>query len=436
MYFEGGKKMLVVSKCNIISNSNNYLTIYNTLHCNISRFAGPAKECVESIINSCNYKEINEFDPMVSFLKAKGYLISAQENENETILHKKEEVEENSGQLFLTIYVTEDCNFRCKYCPEVSRPNSITVQTQKHIIKFLNDVLPQYKTLVIAWFGGEPLLELETIISLSSKIKEICSKYKVIYSATITTNGYNLDSVKIEKLVRCNIFTYCISIDGIQEVHDFQRPLRSGDGTWQTIINNMIDIKDNVKSFLFRIIMRTNVTTAFLSSSQDYLRILEETFSNDKRFWFMWKKAEDWGNIEDENLKLLCSRSDFINFLKALNKSNIKNNVPLLPQSFRDSVCEGFIRNALVIFPEGRVSKCSRDVSPEITTLGMTSDLVCHPERFLSYKLSMRGRDTCVKCGNYYHCFGLGCPMENTECYLKGDYLRELIGAIPCECIY
>ena len=428
--------MLVTSKCNIISDTNGYLTIYNVLYGNVSRFAGRARDCVKSILSSCRCNEIDESDALTSFLKSKGYLVSNQENEDDAILRKKEDLEENSGQLFLTIYVTEDCNFQCKYCPEVSRPSTISVQTQKQILDFLDVVLPQYKTLVIAWFGGEPLLEVETIISLSKEIKKICFRHKVIYSATITTNGYELNSIMIEKLIKCNIFTYCVTIDGIEKVHDFQRPLKSGEGTWKTIIDNMIDIKNNVRSVLFRIILRTNVTTAFLDSSQDYLSIIEKTFSNDKRFWFMWKKAEDWGNIEDVNLQLLCSRSDFINFLKTLNKSNIKNNVPLLPQSFRDSVCEGFIRNALVIFPEGRVSKCSRDVSPEITTLGMTSDLVCHPERFLSYKLSMRGRDTCVKCGNYYHCFGLGCPMENTECYLKGDYLRELIGAIPCECIY
>lgn len=52
------------------------------------------------------------------------------------------------------------------------------------------------------WFGGEPLLEMNLIQSVSERLMEICRKNRKIYSAQITTNGYTLTEEIFSKLLK------------------------------------------------------------------------------------------------------------------------------------------------------------------------------------------------------------------------------------------
>ena len=55
--------------------------------------------------------------------------------------------------------------------PENTVPLYMDIKTSEKLLQFLDKVLYQFKRLVIAWFGGEPLLGDHIINSLSSEIK-------------------------------------------------------------------------------------------------------------------------------------------------------------------------------------------------------------------------------------------------------------------------
>ena len=420
------------SKCNIMCDDGQKLTVYNSLTGKISRFSENARrEVLEAFKVPTDNIMCNDF------LLKQGFLIDNSVDEDEIITKSVDKLIKNEEMLFLTIYPTEACNFRCKYCPENTVPLYMDIKTSEKLLQFLDKVLYQFKRLVIAWFGGEPLLGDHIINSLSSEIKKLCRKHNVIFSATMTTNGYFLNAAMIRKMLENNVFSYCISLDGMPEIHDQQRQLKNGNPTWKKIIENLIQIRDTVASRMFTIIIRTNVTSSICNCSNKFFKLLSEEFGADRRFLFMWKKAEDWGNIEEADKGLICSYSDFLSFLNAAKQFGMHNNILSRSLNVFDRICETSIQNALVVFPDGRISKCSRDVQPEITTLGTIDELLLRPEYYLEKNLQLLYKNNCSKCSNYYRCLGEGCPLEDNECRLDLVYTQNVLlsisdADIPC----
>ena len=75
-----------------------------------------------------------------------------------------------------SVVFTGGCNFRCPYCFEkdVLRPGKMTDSTVNDIYKFIEKEMSHLEAVNITWYGGEPLLEMETICTLSKRLIELC----------------------------------------------------------------------------------------------------------------------------------------------------------------------------------------------------------------------------------------------------------------------
>jgi len=65
------------------------------------------------------------------------------------------------------------------------------------------------------------------------------------YVPSITTNAYKLNFSTFNSLVNFGVTAYQITLDGPSEIHDQQRVLANGRGTFKTIWNNLLDIRDS-----------------------------------------------------------------------------------------------------------------------------------------------------------------------------------------------
>lgn len=76
----------------------------------------------------------------------------------------------DKSSLSLTIAPTSDCNFRCQYCFENSpEPIYMNDNTEDKLMQFIQ----QYKKinyLSITWYGGEPLMAFDRVISITKKL--------------------------------------------------------------------------------------------------------------------------------------------------------------------------------------------------------------------------------------------------------------------------
>ena len=109
--------------------------------------------------------------------------------ENEVNNYLKQIEDSNNEVLEFTILTHGDCNFRCKYCYEHFKNIGMSHETENAILKFAEKKLSSgnYRFFCIAWFGGEPLLGYKTIQRLSLEFLELCKRFKIIYSSSITT---------------------------------------------------------------------------------------------------------------------------------------------------------------------------------------------------------------------------------------------------------
>lgn len=225
-----------------------------------------------------------------------GFIVYKDTDENTLIKYRiMEQVMDSS--LHLILLPTEQCNFRCKYCYETFKKGKMSEIIQDSIVKYVRKNIHKHTGLYVSWFGGEPLEALDIIKRLSQEFQNICNVAKKPYSAGMTTNGYNLSLETFKKLYNLGVYNYQITIDGLKDENDQQRVLANGQGTFDTIINNLISIKNGTKYFNTSFIIRTNFTKRIYKKVEKFLDFYIRTFNDDARFNFYIHMASDWGEI-------------------------------------------------------------------------------------------------------------------------------------------
>jgi uncharacterized protein len=151
---------------------------------------------------------------------------------------------ERHRMLKASILLSYNCNFSCPYCfQRLSRARNgqgvMTDATFRAICEFFEDRLPQYRRLRTVWMGGEPLLYLSRIVSYAKRLEEICQSRGVELSNLIITNGYLLDDKALNAVEAMRNPFLQITIDGPPGAHDARRPLRTGAGSFERILENV-----------------------------------------------------------------------------------------------------------------------------------------------------------------------------------------------------
>ena len=335
---------------------------------------------------------------------------------------------------------TYNCNFRCSYCYEFF-PNIVMSESiQDDIFAYVEKMLVDYSALNISWFGGEPLLELDTIIRLSDKFQELCKREGKAYLADITTNGYLLTVDVFKKLLRCNVRTYQITIDGLQSTHDKYRHLVNGGATYNTIVSNLIDIKENIKSTMFQIVIRTNMTKTLSDTLNEHLSFIDKEFLHDFRFKHVCRIAFAYKNetIKDD----LLNTESLINSSFAYLPNNFINdsNREYFISSFKDfifgsaSVCYAGKTSSIVIDPLGKLMKCTVCLDDEKNIIGdiysgiQNDKFKCWIERPINLEVVR----LCSDCPIYPICLNVSCPYEHFSAFDRkksycGSRIRDIL---------
>ena len=139
----------------------------------------------------------------------------------------------------LHIFVlTNNCNFNCRYCQAQSENNNNYGYMTKDIALKAVDIALQSPAHLLSFEmqGGEPLLNFDVmkeIILYSEKkrgTKEI--------SYTITTNGSLLSEEILDFFEKYKV-SVSISLDGPRELHNYNRPMKNGQDSFEYIKGNV-----------------------------------------------------------------------------------------------------------------------------------------------------------------------------------------------------
>ncbi|MCL2821687.1 MAG: thioether cross-link-forming SCIFF peptide maturase [Firmicutes bacterium] len=170
-----------------------------------------------------------------------------------------------SGQVkALCLNITHKCNLKCAYCfaggggydgnygaeqadKSQNLSQHMTIEQSKAAVDFLIKKSGNRKNLEIDFFGGEPLLNFDTVKKTVAYAKKIENEQGKNFKFTITTNAYALTDDHIDFFNK-QMDNVVISIDGRQCTHDQARPDTKNNPTYQKTVKNALNFVHKRKS--------------------------------------------------------------------------------------------------------------------------------------------------------------------------------------------
>lgn len=142
-------------------------------------------------------------------------------------------------RLICVLHLTNKCNLECKYCYANIGTKEKNILSNDAIMKILDIFASSlYKSVLIEFHGGEPLLYWE-------EIKDIVLKYhKKKFYFGIQTNG-TLLTQEIINFIKMYSIGIGISIDGPQEIHDRNRCYPNGKWSFHEVMRGISLLKQN-----------------------------------------------------------------------------------------------------------------------------------------------------------------------------------------------
>lgn len=331
--------------------------------------------------------------------------------------------------LKVLIYVTNDCNFNCVYCPQSHSKTYMKEETMESICTSIEELIKsgQYTSLSVSWFGGEPLLNIRVIEKGMTRFLEFSQKYRIDVWGGITTNGYLLTQENIDILFSLKVMEFQITLDGLEADHNKNRVLKSGCGTWQTIWNNLIHMEHRHEEFCVYLRMNTNLEN--ISGVIELSDLVKATLDN--RFHIKIQPIVNMGNT-NPNAKY-CSALESqilqLDLYQYMSEKNLEDKtIEYVIEPF-GLMCNCSDPNYFVIKENGTICKCELNVEATNNVFGEIKDnnFRIDLSKMTSYLVPSTSKE-CIECNLYPMCFGLTCPYKRKEgraCDLRQSFLIE-----------
>ena len=141
-----------------------------------------------------------------------------------------------SDTLTAWLHITDRCNLRCSYCylPHVREDMSMeTAQSAVHSI-IRSAKIHSYNRIKLKYAGGEPLIRFPFILEVNEYAKSQAEENGLNLDAVLLSNGTLLTDEMAHVLASLNIHLM-ISLDGLGNYHDNQRPYAGGQGSFAEV---------------------------------------------------------------------------------------------------------------------------------------------------------------------------------------------------------
>lgn len=260
----------------------------------------------------------------------------------------------------VTLAPTTSCNLRCPYCFEKNKQSAVmSNETCDKVIDFVKSH-PCAKNLSLVWYGGEPMLCVNVIKYILSKIDEL-GDIK-LRSHNMVTNGTLLSGSNLEIFREHTLDSIQVTLDGNKSTHDTKRIYANGVGSYDKIIENLnAFIKSYPETF---VAIRVNIDKNNANEFMDVYETIKGLFPGKKNI-----------NVYPGILKCCGKQSTDSPFM--MNKDVVRINAefrkrgypPMFLNTFDCGCCATGL-TSYVIGPKGEIYKCWEDVGEESLIVG------------------------------------------------------------------
>ncbi len=343
--------------------------------------------------------------------------VSSDKDEFYKLKYQNSLLRNDNSRLILTINPTLACNFACPYCFEKDHPNVYMDESvEDKIVDYIRGC-QNAKMVSVTWFGGEPLLAFDRIVSLTRKIQQL----GLVYKAGMITNGYLLSEKVISLLPSLQISSLQITIDGLAPLHDSRRCLKTGKPTFAKILHNIEVLQHTCPEIAVRV--RVNVDKTNHSDFINLYRFLQDKHFPNLSINLAFVKdmsgcnkcpsfydTEEQAFLAQEYLKEYGMDFSMVYPMANRNECAIRN------------------RNALVIGPMGELYKCWNDVGNEKRIVGTIDGQITNESLLLRYLVAADPFEDskCQTCFLLPVCGG-GCPYSRIKNEFEGTNINTCL---------
>ncbi len=273
---------------NVVFEHLGHKYIYNTLSTALAQLDEKTYKC---ILENCITDIQQEF---IDQMTQSGFIVEKDVDEYEKYLlfYNNTRFLKTAKAFSITLIPTYNCNLACPYCMQGQNKQSDSINEKdlyrivnfsKHEIENTEANGIHVEDIYVALYGGEPLLEKRALERFCWLMVELAKEKKCEIHFSMTSNFTLLDDEFIEVIKKYGIITQ-VSIDGTKEQHDRRRLTKGGKGTYDTIIKNLIKMKNN--HLEDHLVIRLNIDRDNIQDAEAMISAVE-TYSTDIYFGFL-----------------------------------------------------------------------------------------------------------------------------------------------------
>lgn len=322
----------------------------------------------------------------------------------------------------LCLHIAHDCNLACKYCfaeegEYHGRRALMSFEVGKKALDFLVANSGSRVNLEVDFFGGEPLMNWQVVKDLVAYGRSLETPHHKKFRFTLTTNGVLLND-DILAFANQEMANIVLSIDGRKEVHDFMRPHRGGQGSYEEIVPKFQKVAETRKQMNYYV--RGTFTHHNLDFAEDVLHLADLGFSQISVEPVVAEETEEYA-LKPEDVPAILEEYDrlaqeliarkeagkgvnFFHFMIDLSGG------PCVAK--RLSGC-GSGTEYLAVTPWGDFYPCHQFVGNEEYLMGNVEEGITRTDIRDEFKLcNVYAKDKCKDCFAKFYCSG-GCAANS-----------------------
>ena len=377
-------------------------------------------------------KAVGEEPEEIAYLKQAGYLSD----------HHVEKIEHPYSKYLqemltrdcqkITLQVTQNCNFRCRYCvysndnQNSQRHHSAKIMSEETAFKAI-DFLAEHSVdaprVDIGFYGGEPLLNFSLV--------EKCIAYAnrrlkgKLHTFSMTTNASLLNDYIVDVLAKNQVYL-TISFDGPERIQNANRILPGyKGGTYDLVRNNIRRMRERYPEYAATVSINMVIDPSFdfdymksleeddvFSAFRLQLSSLDETYTPENmlqnqnyrekyQYQHMLVYLNALHRVEDSKIpRMLLAEKTFLAELKTkyivhemLQESNTPGG-PCIPGQMR-----------LFFDVNGNMYPCERvSENAACFVIGNLKDGYDFPQAYSILNVAQISKNECKKCWAFFHC--------------------------------
>ncbi|MFN8495454.1 MAG: radical SAM protein [Caldilineaceae bacterium] len=308
------------------------------------------------------------------------------------------------------IHVTNECNLRCDYCYINKTADDMPADVGRATVDAILRAAVRYgfQQVKLKFAGGEATLNLKRVFDIHSYAMEQAQAKGIAVDTVVLSNGVAIGERAIEEFEQRGI-RVSISLDGIGDAHDAQRPFSNGRGSFAWV-NRTLDrlMARNIKPFIS--ITLSNRNADGLADVIQY--VVERDLPFNINFFRENECATSHTDLKLHDDKII----DGMYRAFAVLEANLPERCLLstlvdraqfnTPHDKTCSVGDSY----LVIDHKGNIAKCQMEIERPITSIYAEDPLaLLREDRLGIQNMSVEEKEGCRNCAWKYWCTG-GCP--------------------------